>query len=341
LKNGGAKLNIIDEGKGTLFSDPDPDKARAFFRTKNRKMENKVMELKDAIAKFVHDGDYLGIGGFGANRTPVAACHEIVRQGRKNMGFAGHTATHDMQILSAGEVYDRIDTAYVVGLEARGLSLCSRRYLESGKVKITEWTNYSLTARLKAAAMGIPFIPVRNLMGTDTFKYSASKIIECPYTGKKLALMPALYPDVSVIHVHESDVFGNCRFKGIAVSDLDLAPASKRLIITTEKLIPHDEINRDPSATRIPYHFVDAVCEVPFGAYPGTMPYEYFSDEPHLKEWLTVEKDPEKFKEFLKRNIYDCKDQEEYIAKNGGSKKMRELRAKEMLLEREGRHGKL
>jgi glutaconate CoA-transferase, subunit A len=328
-------LNIIDQGIGPLFMDPDPDKARAFFRTKKRKMKNKVMELKDAIKEFVHDGDYLGMGGFGANRTPVAACHEIVRQGRKKMGFAGHTATHDMEILSAGEVYDRLDVAYVVGLEARGLSPCSRKYVESGKVEVTEWTNYSLTARLKAAAMGVPFVPIRNIMGTDTFKYSASKIIECPYTGKKLAAMPALYPDVSVIHVHEADIYGNSRFKGIAVSDLDLANASKRLIITTEKLITHDEIARDPSSTRIPFHLVDAVCEVPFGAYPGTMPYEYFSDEDHLKEWMSVEKDSEKFKEFLDKNLYTCADHEEYIARNGGSAKMRELRVKEMLIYKE------
>jgi glutaconate CoA-transferase subunit A len=328
-------LNIIDEGQGPLFMDPDPDKARAFFRTKKRKMKNKVMELRDAIKEFVHDGDYLGMGGFGANRTPVAACHEIVRQGRKKMGFAGHTATHDMEVLSAGEVYDRLDVAYVVDLEARGLSPCSRKYVESGKVEVTEWTNYSLTARLKAAAMGVPFVPIRNIMGTDTFKYSASKIIECPYTGKKLAAMPALYPDVSVIHVHESDIYGNSRFKGIAVSDLDLANASKRLIITTEKLITHDEIARDPSSTRIPFHLVDAVCEVPFGAYPGTMPYEYFSDEDHLKEWMSVEKDSEKFKEFLEKNLYSCADHEEYIAKNGGSAKMRELRRKEMLIYKE------
>ncbi|MBC2714736.1 MAG: CoA transferase subunit A [Desulfobacteraceae bacterium] len=328
-------MDIIDQGQGTLFADPDPDKAREFFRAKNRKMENKVMNLKDAITKYVHDGDYLAIGGFGANRTPVAACHEIVRQGRKNMGFAGHTATHDMEILSAGEIYNRLDVAYVVGLEARGLSPCSRSYLESGKVKVTEWTNYSLTARLKAAAMGVPYVPIRNIMGTDTLKYSAAKTTKCPYTGKKVVLMPALYPDVSIIHVHEADVFGNSKFRGIAVSDLDLANATRRLIITTERLIRHDEITINPSLTRIPYILVDAVCEVPFGAYPGTMPYEYFSDEDHLREWMAVEKDHEKFKEFLSRNIFDCKDHDEYIARNGGPKKMRELRAKELLLHKE------
>lgn len=325
-------MKISQHGHGTLFMDPDPDNARAFFRHKSRKKANKVMALKDAIARFVKDGDYLAIGGFGVNRTPIAACHEIVRQGRKNMGFAGHTATHDMQILSAGQVYNRLDVAYIIGLEARGLSACSRRYIENGGVAVTEWSNYSLTARLKAAAMGVPFIPVRNLMGTDTLERSAAKIAECPFTGKPMALMPALSPDVAVIHVHEADIYGNSRFKGIAVSDIDLANASKHLIITTERLIPHEEIMRDPSATRIPFFLVDAVCEVPYGAYPGTMPYEYFSDEEHLKLWMQVEKDPEAFRSFLQSNIFDCRNHGDYIARNGGLQKLQELRAKEWLI---------
>lgn len=325
-------MNPIEKGTGELFSDPDPDAARSFFRTKSRKLENKVMPLKTAVEKYIHDGEYLGIGGFGANRTPVAACHEIVRQGRKKMGFAGHTATHDMEILSAGEVYDRLDVAYVVGLEARGLSTCSRKYVESGKVKVTEWTNYSLTLRLRAAAMGVPFLPARNLMGTDTFKTSGAQTVICPFTGKKIVLLPALYPDVAVIHVHEADIYGNARFKGIAASDLELAAASKRLIITTERLIPTEAIQQDPSSTKIPYHLVDAVCEVPFGAYPGTMPYAYFSDEAHLKEWLNMEKDPEQFKAFLDFNIYDCPDNDEYIRRNGGPEKMRHLRHQELML---------
>ncbi len=328
-------MDVIEEGIGRLLTDPDPDNAREFFRKKSRKMVDKVMSLKDAIARFVHDGDYLAIGGFGAIRTPIAACHEIVRQGRKNMGFAGHTSTHDFEVLSAGEVFNRVDIAYIIGLEARGLSPCARRYMESGKVEITEWTNYSLAARLKAAAMGVPFVPTRNVLGTDTFHYSAGKVVKCPFTGKRLMLQPALYPDVSVIHVHEADIYGNSRIKGITISDLDLARATKRLIITTERLISNDEIRRDPSLTSIPFYLVDAVCEVRYGAYPGNMPYEYFSDEEHLQEWLKAERDPDAFKEFLKLNIYDCKDHAEYIELHGGIKRMNELRAKEFLIHKE------
>ncbi len=328
-------MEVLDQGIGKLFTDPDPDHAREFFRKKSRKLSNKLMSLQKAVETLVHDGEYLAIGGFGANRAPIAACHEIVRQGKKNMGFAGHTSTHDFQILCAGEVFNRCDIAYIIGLEARGLSPNARKYMESGKVEVTEWTNYSLAARLKAAAMGVPYVPTRNVMGTDTFKYSAGKIVECPFTGQKLMLQPALYPDISVIHVHESDIFGNCHIRGITIADLELARASKKLIITCEKLIPNEEIRRDPSSTVIPFYLVDAVCEIPYGAYPGTMVYEYFSDEEHLKEWISVEKDPEKFKEFLKRNIYDCKDQAEYIEMHGGIIKMNELRMKEFLLHKE------
>ena len=330
---------VLEEGKGRLFTDPDPDKARDFFRKKSRKMANKLMSLKEAIEKFVHDGDYLAIGGFGANRTPIAACHEIVRQGRKNMGFAGHTSTHDFQILAAGEVFNRVDVAYIVGLEARGLSPCARKYMESGKVEVCEWTNYSLSARLKAAAMGVPYVPTRNVLGTDTFKYSGGKIVECPFTGKRLMLQPALYPDVSIIHAHEADIYGNARIQGILISDDDLARASKRVIITTERLIPNEEIRRDPTRTVIPFYLVDAVCEVPYGAYPGTMPYEYFSDEEHLQEWFRVQSNPEEFRTFLNRNIYECPDHYEYVHRNGGIQKINELRRKELLIHREVESG--
>jgi len=324
-------VEVIDQGIGKIFTDPDADKAREFFRTKNRKLESKLMSVKEAVEKFVHDGDYLTLGGFGANRAPIAAAHEIVRQGRKNMGFAGHTSTHDFQILCAGEVFDKVDVAYIVGLEARGLSPNARRYMESGKVEVSEWTNYSLSVRFKAGAAGVSFYPSRNIMGTDTFKFSGAKIIECPFTGTKYAAMPALYPDVSVIHVHESDIYGNCRARGIIVSDFDVARASKRLIITTERLISNDEIRRDPSLTDIPYWCVDAVCEVPYGAYPGNMYQEYFSDEEHIREWLKVEEDPVEFKKFIEKNIYSCKDHFNYIEKNGGMHKLLKLREKEFM----------
>ncbi|MCX5834536.1 MAG: CoA transferase subunit A [Deltaproteobacteria bacterium] len=327
-------MEVLDQGVGRVFTDPDADKARAFFRKKSRALVPKVMSVKEAVEKFVHDGEYLCIGGFGANRVPMAVVHEIVRQGRKKMGFAGHTSTHDFQVLAAGKVFNRCDVAYIVGLEARGLSPNARKYMESGEVEVSEWTNYSMAVRFKAGAAGVSFYPARDVMGTDTFKYSGGKIIQCPFTGTKYVALPAIFPDVSAIHVHEADIYGNCRARGITVSDFDVARASKRLIITAERIIPNDEIRRDPSYTVIPYWCVDAVCEVPYGSYPGNMYQEYFSDEDHLREWLKVEENPEEFKKFLDKNIYNCKDHFEYIEKNGGMHKILALREKEWLFKK-------
>jgi glutaconate CoA-transferase subunit A len=177
-------MEAFENGVGTLFTDPDPDNARAFFRKKSREMKSKVMTVKEAVEKFVHDGEYLAIGGFGANRIPTAVCHEILRQGRKNMGFAGHTATHDFEILAAGKVFNKLDASYVVGLEARGLSPNARNYLQSGEVDVTEWSNYGLAARFRAAGMGVAFLPIRTTLGTETYKYGAGKVITCPFTGE-------------------------------------------------------------------------------------------------------------------------------------------------------------
>jgi glutaconate CoA-transferase subunit A len=326
-------FEVVAQGEGPLFMDPDADKAREFFRQKDRALKNKVMTVKEAVEKFVHDGNYLGIGGFGANRIPTAICHEIVRQRKKNLIFAGHTSTHDFQILAAGEVFNRCDIAYIIGLEARGLSPNARRYMESGKVESCEWTNYSMALRFKAAAMGVSFLPGRNVMGTDTFKYSAAKVVKCPFTGKLFCLFPALWPDVAAVHVHEADIYGNCRLKGISIADLELARAAKRLIITCERLVHNDVIRNDPTQTVIPYYLVDAVCEVPFGSYPGNMPYEYFSDEEHLRLWMQSEEDLEKFKKFLDQYIYWTKDFNEYLDLCGGIQRINDLRAEEHLIQ--------
>ncbi len=322
-------------GFGKIYTDPDADKAREYFRDqKPRKMVEKTTSVDQAVKDLINDGDYIGIGGFGANRTPVAVLHEVVRQKKKSLGLAGHTATHDFQILVAGNCVDRCDAAYIVGLEARGLSKIARKAVESGAIDITEWTNAALTWRYKAAAMGVSFLPVRCMLGTDTEKYSASVEMECPFTGAKYLAVPALYPDVGIIHVHRADVYGNCQIDGIMIADQDLARASRRLIITTERLVPNEIIRRDPSSTVIPYFLVDAVIEVPYGGYPGNVAYEYFSDEAHLRDWLQAERDPDTFAEFLERHIYGVKDFNGYLETIGGLKRLQELSIQENLIEK-------
>ena len=330
-------MEELSSGSGPLFMSPEPDAARASFRQKPRALTSKVMSVREAVSRLVNDGDYVGSGGFGSNRIATAALHEIVRQKKRNLGFAGHTATHDFEILAAGNLdgeslLARVDIAYIIGLEARGLSPHARKVMESGEVEVCEWTNYALACRLRAAASGIPFIPARNMLGTDTFRKSAAKEIICPFTGCKLVALPALYPDVSLIHVHESDCYGNCRIRGITVADLDLARASKRVIITTERIVSNESIRSAPHETVIPSFCVDAVCEVPYGSFPGNMPGEYFSDEEHLGEWLRVEQDEEEFRAFVKKYVYDTSDFDSYLQLCGGVTRMKQLRAQELML---------
>ncbi len=318
-------------GRGPLFTDPDPDVARAFFREKKGALTDKLMSVPDAVARFVHDGDYLASGGFGGNRIATALLHEVVRQERTDLGFAGHTTTHDFQILAAGTrtgklIFSRLDAAYILGLEARGLSAQARRLMESGEVEVCEWTNYALACRFRAAATGVPFVPVRSMLGTDTFRESAAKKIACPFTGKSLTVVPALYPDVALIHVHESDLFGNCRIRGITVADWDLSRASKRVIVSAERIVSTDEIRSDPNATAIPAFCVDAVCHVPYGSYPGNMAGEYFSDEVHLKAWLDAEQDVAAYRVFLDKYLYGVDCFESYLEICGGEERLAELR---------------
>jgi glutaconate CoA-transferase, subunit A len=332
-------MTPLSPGIGPLFSDPDPDRARDFFAQKSRALVDKVTTVQNAVDRFVTDGSYLAIGGFGCDRLPTALVHEIVRQKKQRLGLAGHTATHDFQILCAGnltgrgQTLDRVDISYVVGLEARGLSPHARRVMESGQVACTEWSNYSLALRFKAAAMGVPFLPCRTMLGTDTYHRSAAKTLVCPFTGVPLALVPALYPDVAVIHVHEADRFGNCRIRGTTVADHDLARAAKHLLISCERLIPTETIRADPSLTAIPFYCVDAVCEVPFGSYPGNMPYEYFSDEIHLRQWLAAERDLATYQAFLNQYVFGVKDFYEYLQLCGGLARMQELRRQELMID--------
>ena len=315
---------------GPLFTDPDPDKARAFFRTKRVALEEKVMSVSEAVSRFVTDGCYLASGGFGTNRIATAALHEVVRQGKRDLAFAGHTTTHDFVILCAGHIdghrtLKQVDAAYIVGLEARGLSPQARRVMQSGDVEVSEWSNLALAARIRAAAAGLSFMPLRSLMGTQTLERSGARVIDCPYTGKRTPVVPALYPDVGFVHVHACDVFGNARIQGISVADTDLARASKRLVLTTERIVSTEEIRSCPEQTVIPSLCVDAVCEVSFGSYPGNMAGCYFSDEQHLKEWLDAERDEETLKSFMHRLIHGTDNFEAYLDACGARERLSEL----------------
>jgi glutaconate CoA-transferase subunit A len=170
------------------------------------------------------------------------------------------------------------------------------------------------------------------MLGTDTFKYSAAIEVECPFTGQKYAALPALWPDVALIHVHQADPTGNCIIEGLTVADVELSQAAKRVIISAEEVVPEEQMRMWPDRVTIPATLVDAVVEAPFGGYPGNMPNRYFSDEEHLREWLAAEKDPETFKAFLDKYIYGTRDFYEYLELCGGINRIIALRREELML---------
>jgi glutaconate CoA-transferase, subunit A len=316
---------------GELFMSPDVDAAREFFRNKSRALVDKRMTVAEAVQRFIPDGTYIATGGFGSVRISTAVLHELLRQGRHGLGFSGHSTTHDFQILAAGKCIDRCDISYVVGLEMRGLSPNARRYMESGAVRAVEWSNAGLAWRYKAAAMGISFLPARVMLGSDTERRSSAREITDPFTGQTYLAVPALFPDVAIIHVHQADMYGNAQIDGVTIVDRDLALASKRVIITTERLVDTENFRQNPSRTSIPYWQVDAVCVVPYGSYPGEMPFEYTSDEQHFAQWIEAEKDPETFARFLDEYLYSTRDFTEYLERSGGERRLAELRAQEPL----------
>lgn len=326
-------MDIIEEGKGELLAWQDPDEHRRWvLENKPRSLEDKRMKLTEAIGKFVNDGDYIAMGGFGHVRVSMAAIYEIIRQGKRNLVLAGKTAVHDCDILVASGCVDKVEVAYSFGHELRGLSPASRRAVETGRVKVAaEISNAGFQWRFKAAAMGLPFIPTRVMLGTDTFRYSSAKVVKDPFSGKPVCLLPACYPDVAFVHVHRCDKYGNCQIDGIIIEDSELARAAHRLIVTTEEIIDEEKIRNEPWKTVIPFFLVDSVVEVPYGSHPGNMPYLYYSDEEHIAEWLKLSKTEDGAKRYLEKYVYGVEAFEEYLELAGGVKKLNYLKQLEQL----------
>ena len=315
-------MKTVESGHGELFQPPDPDGFREWVHTKkNTAMVDKVMSEQEAVDRYVEDGDYLGTELYGTVRAPMSLIREVVRQGKKHLRVAGQ-GIHEIDLLLAADLVDTLDITYVAW-EVYGISACLRRAVESGRVKTTDWSNGGITWRFKAAAMGVPFIPVRSMLGTDTLKHSAAKVVEDPFTGKPVCLIPALFMDVGLIHVHRADKYGNCQIEGISGFAHEMSRASKKLIVSAEELVSTDEIRKYPERTVIPYYLVDAVVEARYGSHPGEMCYRYWRDGDHLQQFLKDSKDPDKTRAYLDKWVYGCKDHAAYVELVGSERLVR------------------
>jgi acyl CoA:acetate/3-ketoacid CoA transferase alpha subunit len=306
-------MEIIRSGKGNLIQSPDINAFREWNRRKSKVLVDKRMSEAEAVKRFIHDGDYIGTELYGSVRAPMSLVSEIVRQGIKDLRVAGQGVL-ELDLLLAASLIKELDFTYI-GLELYGVSNCLRREVESGRVEnIVEWSNAALTWRFKATSIGVPFIPTRSMLGTDTLNYSAALVVEDPFNGGPIALVPALILDVGLIHVHRADKYGNAQIDGISGFSAELARSSKRLLISTEQIVDSEEIRAAPDRTIIPYYLVDAVIEAPFGSHPGEMCYLYRRDEPRIRDWVDAAKEPETTQAYLDQFIYGVKDHQEYLA---------------------------
>jgi acyl CoA:acetate/3-ketoacid CoA transferase alpha subunit len=306
-------MEIIESGIGEMIQPPDIEGFREWNRThKTRKLVDKRMSEQEAISQFVYDGCYIGTELYGTVRCPMSVARELVRQGKKDLRVCGQGVL-ELDLWMAAGLVKKLDITYI-GLEVYGTSNALRRAVESGQIeKCVEWSNASISWRMKATAMGVPFLPTRSMLGTDMVKYSSAKVIEDPFTGLKVCLLPALILDVAIIHVHRADKYGNAQIEGITGFGAEMARACKRLIISTEEMVETDEIRKYPDQTIIPYYLVDAVVHAPFGSHPGEMAYVYGRDEPVIKEWVESSRTPEGARAYLDKYIYGVKNHQEYL----------------------------
>ncbi len=305
-------MNVIYSGIGTLIQPPDIDAFREWNRNKTKALVDKRMSEAEAVSRFVHDGDYIGTELYGTVRCPMSLVREIIRQKKRNLRLAGQ-GVMELDMLLAAHTVSAVDITYI-GLEVYGVSNSLRREIEGGRIEsFADWSNASIAWRFKAAAMGVPFIPVRSSLGSDTLQYSAAKVVECPFTGKPIALLPALILDVGLIHVHRADRYGNAQIDGISGFSAEMARASKRLIISTEEIVDEDVIRQHPDRTIIPYYLVDAVVEAPFGSHPGEMCYLYRRDEEKIREWVNAAEHEDSAQQYLHQYVYNVADHQSYL----------------------------
>jgi len=319
-------IEVLTAGVGE-YRLQDPDVVRAWMRDhKRRDFADKTTTAREAVSRLVADGDYVSFDFSSFTRGPLVLVREIIRQRRRNLWYSAKFTLMESTLLVAAGACTKIDVGFM------GLGDTLNRAVERGDVSVSEWTNGTLTLRHLAGAMGVPFLPTRALLGTDTLRYSGAKVIQDPFTGKPIALVPALNPDVGLVHVHQADVYGNARCFGPGVQPLETAMASRKVIISTDEIIDHDDIRKDPGRTTIPYYLVDAVVYAPFGAYPGGLPGVYEMDFDHFGAYLALEREG-RLGDYLDKYIYSLASDEEMLEQRVGLKRLSELRRRAVIKE--------
>jgi glutaconate CoA-transferase subunit A len=279
--------------------------------------------MKEAVSRFIEDGDSIGMGAALEAAIPFAVGHEIIRQKKKDLTLIGPIS--DMlfdQIIGSGCVKKVI--AAWVGNVIMGVGYNMRRAIEEGvprKIEIEDYTNFTISLALHAGALGIPFIPTRSLLGTGMMSEAQPfKEIECPYTKEKLALVPALKPDVAVVQAQKADGEGNTHFWGGSGVTKEAALGARKVLVVAEEIVSKKAIRRDPSRTLIPGFLVSAVIQEPWGAHPSPMQGYYNRDHEKYMSYHRESKEREGYLKWLEKWVLGVRNREEYLRLLGEEK---------------------
>ena len=308
--------------------------------------EEKVTGLAEAVDQFVTDGCHISIGGFTVNRNPMAAVYEIIRQGKKDLHLYAHSNGQGVDELVGAGCISRLEIAY--GGNGRFAPTCVRfkKAVQDNTLAVEDYSNYQMTLRFQAGAMGLPFLPARSGMGTDIIeKWGFSgemrkadprlpdekiKVVDNPFGEwggtRKLVLVPAINPDVTILHVQKADTQGTCQIAGLTFADVEQARAAGSLIVTCEELVSPEEMKRASDMNQIPHFFVDAVVHVPWGAYPTACYRHYDYDPVHLNLYRKMAADDTTHAEYLETYVHGVSGHAQLL-ECAGSSRLQTLKA--------------
>jgi glutaconate CoA-transferase, subunit A len=297
-------------------------------------LEGKLMTAADAVRRFVAPGAQVALGGFTINRNPMALVYEIVRQRIGDLHLVAHSNGQALDVLVGGGCVRRIEIAY--GGNGRFAPTCVRfrKAVERGEVAVEDYSNYHMALRFLAGALNVPFIPTRSGLHTDVVRragfspvYRAANdlpekklvVMPDPFDGGNddVVLLPALRPDVALIHAQYVGDDGTVRVKGLTFADLEQAKAARAVIVSCEQIVPAAELRLDPDQNALPPFLVDAVVHAPYGAHPTACRFFYDYDPRHLNDYRLVARDDDAYAAWLQAWVYDLRDHDEYVAKVG------------------------
>ncbi len=297
---------------------------------------DKVITLEKAVKRFISDGCHISFGGFTVNRQPMAAVYEMIRQGLKNLHVYMHSGGQALDILIGAGCIKAVEIAY--GANGRFAPTCVRfrQAVESGKLLVEDYSNYQMTLRFMAGAMGVPFLPVKSGMGTDIEKrwgfdsemrrsdprLPDRKLIvqNNPFSEQEpesVVLVPAIHPDVTVIHAQQADRQGTVRIRGLTFADVEQARASRSVIVTCEELVETEVLRAEPDRNQIPFFTIAAVVHVPYGAHPTACYHYYDYDAQHLNRYRRLALNDRRFSDYLDEYVFSMDNHEAYLKKIG------------------------